>query len=236
MESTSYRSILYSKYHSTQIVRHFHDQVAADRVYKAEFLPHLPSNKSASILEIGCGHGPFLQFLKSKGYSSASGCDLSPEQVEIAKTNGLTVELADARDFLSGKSADVIVAIDLLEHCTKNEAVELLQLVKSVLKPGGFALFRVPNAGADFAGQYIYGDFTHELFLTDNSAIQLFQAVGFGKVDVLPSDVSVKGMLKSILASVARVCFSLNYKISMLATGRSSKGVVTPNLIIVARA
>lgn len=236
MESTSYRSVLYSKYHSTQIVRHFHDQAAADRVYKAEFFPHLPTNKSATILEIGCGHGPFLQFVKSQGYNSVSGCDLSPEQVEIANSKGLEAELADAKEFLTGKSADVVVAIDLLEHCTKNEAVELLQLVRTSLKPGGVALFRVPNAGSDFAGQYIYGDFTHELFLTDNSAIQLFQAVGFGKVDVLPSDVSVKGMLKSLLASVARVCFSLKYKISMLATGRSSKGVVTPNLIIVARA
>lgn len=236
MDSTSYRSVLYSNYHSTQIVRHFHDQSAADKVYSAEFLPHLPSNKSASVFEIGCGHGPFLHFLKSKGFTSASGCDLSPEQVEIAKLNGLNAELADAKDFLSGKTADVIVAIDLLEHCTKNEAVELLQMVKAVLKPGGIALFRVPNAGADFAGQYIFGDFTHELFLTDNSAQQLFLASGFSHVTILPSDVSVDGLLKSVLAKIARVYFSLKYKISMLATGRSSKGVVTPNLIIVAKA
>ena len=42
------------------------------------FADWLPSDRSAPILDAGCGEGNLLAFLRAKGYANLSGFDLSP--------------------------------------------------------------------------------------------------------------------------------------------------------------
>jgi 2-polyprenyl-3-methyl-5-hydroxy-6-metoxy-1,4-benzoquinol methylase len=51
------------------------------------FLPH---DKSAKILDVACGSGHFLYFLKKEGYTNIHGIDLSDDQLEVARRTGLT--------------------------------------------------------------------------------------------------------------------------------------------------
>src|SRR5215510_12035632 len=41
---------------------------------------HFPAERSARVLEIGCGHGTLLYFARHAGYTQLSGVDTSPEQ------------------------------------------------------------------------------------------------------------------------------------------------------------
>jgi hypothetical protein len=75
---------------------------------------------------------------------------------------------------------------DVLEHFTKEEIVELLPLLKNILKEDGIFVVRVPNGEAMLTGGIMYGDFTHETFFTSKSLKQIFNIFDFSQTKVFP--------------------------------------------------
>jgi predicted TPR repeat methyltransferase len=148
------------------------------------------------------------------------------------------VVLGDAMQFLRDASEgfDVITGMDIIEHFTKDELVELLQLIKGKLNPGGVAIFRTPNMDAPVASAFALGDFTHENYLNASSAEQVMLSCGFSEVTVLPSTMRVQGVFKEIVRRIAYDWMELFWKLQLFSTARSTRKVLfTPNLIIVAR-
>ena len=92
--------------------------------------PWLPSENDAEILDIACGEGTLLLFLKEMGYSKLAGFDFSPENVEITHRLELNFVLQkDARKIqklYSGKKFDLIFLMDFLEHLPKQDAASFL--------------------------------------------------------------------------------------------------------------
>lgn len=242
--SFKYREILYANYHTNQSGRagetDLYSLFSRERVqFSKEIIPHLDSlPRAASILDIGCGSGSLIAALKDKGFSRIVGMDLSEEQVSIAHKMGIVeVQLADAFDFLrsSNEQFDVITGMDIIEHFSKDELVDILQLIRSRLKPGAVTLFRTPNLDAPFASVFAYGDFTHETFLNASSAQQVFLATGFSSVRVYSSHMHVKGSFKKFLRRILVTIHLFFYESQLFASGRSTKNIVfSPNLIIVA--
>lgn len=232
----NYRKTLYSNYFSTQIRATVADEAWTHRVFSKEILPHLIGFEQKNIGELGCGHGNLLRFLKKNGFQHLKGCDLSEEQVELAQKAGLQVVLQDAQSFVEASDNwDSILAIDVLEHLTKDEVVELLKQIRSRINDQGKLVIRVPNADAAVGGSYLWSDVTHELFLNAASARQLFQSCGFQDVVVLGSFSTARGW-KRFLSIPLRFLFELKFKITHLAYGVGSAGKIwTPNLIIVAK-
>src|SRR5690349_16113862 len=52
------------------------------RHYRAVYAPLLPADKGARVLEVGCGLGHFLYFLKTQGYANHWGIDIGKEQID----------------------------------------------------------------------------------------------------------------------------------------------------------
>lgn len=124
--------------------------------------------------------------------------------------------------------------MDIIEHFTKDELVELLQLIQSKLKKGGMAIFRTPNMDAPIATAFAIGDFTHENYLNASSAEQVMLSCGFVDVNVKPSFMRVNGFLKEGIRSILYRLLSLRLKLQLFATARSTQKVLfTPNLLIV---
>jgi hypothetical protein len=124
--------------------------------------------------------------------------------------------------------------MDIIEHFTKDELVELLQLIQSKLKSGGLAIFRTPNMDAPVASAFALGDFTHESYLNASSAQQVMLSCGFQQVKVLGSTMRVKGLFKEIVRRVVFDFTSIFWKLQLFATARSTRNILfTPNLIIV---
>ena len=232
----NYRETLYSNYFSTQIRATVADEAWTHRVFSKEILPHLIGFEQKHIGELGCGHGNLLRFLKKNGFQNLKGCDLSAEQVELAQKDGFQVVLQDAQSFVeSTENWDALVAIDVLEHLTKDEAVTLLKQIRGRINAGGKVVIRVPNADAAVGGSYLWSDVTHELFLNAASARQLFQSCGFQDVVVLGSYSMARGW-KRFLSMPLRAIIELKIKLTHLAYGAGSSGKIwTPNLVIVAK-
>lgn len=69
------------------------------------------------VLDMGCGWGPFLQFIKERG-AIGQGVTLSRGQAEACRANGLTVDVKDCRQIVPADygTFDAISCIGGLEH------------------------------------------------------------------------------------------------------------------------
>jgi SAM-dependent methyltransferase len=204
--------------------------------YKRNFLPIFKSlPKDASILELGCGAGNFLAILKEAGFCHCEGIDVSQEQVDLAKEQGLPVSSEDVFDHLD-KLSDryaAIVAIDFFEHFSKSELVKLGQLLSKALETGGILILQTPNGKSPFALRNIYGDLTHLTIFSDESIGQWLGAAGFSNIRIFsphPALVNWKDSIRVFGRKLILVC--LWWK-TFLVTGRR-ESVLGENLIAVA--
>ena len=145
----------------------------------------LPPDKTARILDLGCGCGELLYFLRSLGYTQLQGVDSCSEELDRGRHMGLSqLVCADAYDFLgnSQERFDVIFALNFFEHLSKERLIPFLERVRRNLAPGGLVLAVTPNGLSPFSGATRYWDFTHETSFTPASWRQLASVCGFQEI------------------------------------------------------
>jgi O-antigen/teichoic acid export membrane protein/SAM-dependent methyltransferase len=121
--------------------------------------PHL--TRDQTIVELGCGTGYMLTYpLVARGYD-AYGVDTDARSIALGKEIFHAAALDPERlhaglleDF--GRSADVIIASEVLEHIPNAELPQLFAAIRGRLKPGGRLFVTVPNG---------YGWFELEQFI-----------------------------------------------------------------------
>jgi len=95
------------------------------------------------ILDAGCGTGRLCQLLEK--YGSVSGCDLSPQALELCRERGLKslfqVDLNNAS--FQAEHYDVITSIDTLYHLAINDELVVLRKFYTALKPGGMLILNL---------------------------------------------------------------------------------------------
>ena len=102
---------------------------------------YFPVDRNAKIMDLGCGHGAFIHFIREAGYANVLGVDRSPEQVAEAKRLGIDgVHEGDLMNTLQATpdaSQDVVIAFDVIEHFGKEELLSFVDEVCRVLRSGG---------------------------------------------------------------------------------------------------
>lgn len=194
--------------------------------YEMKILPWLKLYKTSSnILELGCGPGYMLRFLKNNGYNNTTGIDISNEQVELAKSKGFNVYKSDVFEFLSNNKTkwDVIFALDFVEHFSKEELFEMMELIYNNLESDGCLIIRTPNAEGLLPNTIIYGDLTHSTILTQNSLSQLLKYFGFNNLiffENSPIPKNFKGIFRTIFWNFIKVFVNF---IKIVETGTTQK-------------
>lgn len=113
----------------------------------------LPSDKAAAVSDLACGTGAVLFALCSFGYTNVRGVDISAEQVAVAREQlGDCVEQGEVLSFLAQNQAsfELLLAIDIVEHLTKDEVLPFLDACRAALLPGGRLILQTPNASSPF--------------------------------------------------------------------------------------
>jgi 2-polyprenyl-3-methyl-5-hydroxy-6-metoxy-1,4-benzoquinol methylase len=169
--------------------------------YFDNFSSILPSDKSANILEIGCGAGQLLHYLQKSGYRNIEGIDIGEDQIGFLKKMGIKgTVIRSIPDYLSDKAAsyDLIIMNQVLEHIPKNEILESIRSIRKALKNNALFVFATPNMACVSGPFQRYIDFTHEVGFTERSAYQVMRIAGFREISVRGDDVKLKMRPKRI--------------------------------------
>ncbi len=188
--------------------------------------------RDASILELGCGPGDMLAFLKRSGFETVEGIDLSAEQVGIATDRALNARVADVFEVLASSPGRhrAILALDFVEHFSKDELMSLAPAIRDALEPGGVLILQTPNGQGLFSGQVVHGDLTHLTIFTPGSLEQLFRLFDFEDfrfVETGPAPYGLRGRLRAFGWAVVKAGLNL---IRRIETGKS-QAIWTENMI-----
>jgi SAM-dependent methyltransferase len=198
--------------------------------YRANFLPHLPTDRNASILVVSCGPGYLVKLLADLGYRRVQGIDSDPAKVALAAKRGLDCRAAQAFPFLSTRADeyDAIVGEQELNHLTKGEMIDFLVLCRRALKPGGTLVVYGLNGANPITGpDSLAHNIDHFHTFTDYSLCQALEIAGFHESRAFPLRLYVfwKNPLNyvglaatSLLHLFFRACFILYAKDAKIFT------------------
>ncbi|NNE91500.1 MAG: methyltransferase domain-containing protein [Verrucomicrobiales bacterium] len=212
-----YRDRLYANYSSNFGERKSFDPTVQFAVYE-KIYRNLPKNTASKIGDLGCGKGEWLAWLHEKGFSELTGIDVAASEVDFTSEKDIRMVNGDILEKLAETEGkfDLLHAKDVLEHLTKNEAVDFLDACHKALRPGGELWILTYNAQSPLSNATRHGDFTHELGVTPVSLGQLLQATGFEVTEVggyFPRTGSVRGAIRAGLFWIVEKFASLILKL-----------------------
>jgi 2-polyprenyl-3-methyl-5-hydroxy-6-metoxy-1,4-benzoquinol methylase len=120
------------------------------------------------LLDVGCGNGSFLAFMKSLGWD-VEGVEPDPKAAEIARSSLQVKVLASSLESAQFPSEhfEAVTLAHVLEHV--HDPIALLKECRRVLKPGGTIVVRTPNLSSlgyrFFRGSWVGLETPRHLFL-----------------------------------------------------------------------
>jgi SAM-dependent methyltransferase len=117
---------------------------AAREVTHRHFLTRFPPHGAGRLLDVGCGLGYFVAAAQAAGWDGF-GCDTSEPWVRRARSlaGAERISLGPVEPGLFGGEFDLITSWDVLEHI--HDPLPFLNVIASLLAPGGRAFLRTPN-------------------------------------------------------------------------------------------
>lgn len=114
-----YNEWLYTSYQYTDSESNFHKDLT--QKFVKTYIDPLNLPKQANILDMGCGQGYFLDQMKNRGYTNATGITLSEEDTKICADKGHQVKNYDftflpQKDGFYDESVDFIFLRHAIEH------------------------------------------------------------------------------------------------------------------------
>jgi len=197
------------------------------RFYKDNYRKYLPADRSARVLVISCGPGYFVNLLVKEGYKNVQGIDSYEDKILHAKAHGLPCEQASAFDYLedSTEPYDAIICEQELNHLTKDEIIEFLELCWSNLKPGAVLISHALNGANPITGsEALAQNFDHYNTFTEYTMRQILQHTNFEAIKVIPLNLYVfwTNPLNYALI-VMSALYTLFFRISFIMYGKTNK-------------
>jgi cyclopropane fatty-acyl-phospholipid synthase-like methyltransferase len=153
------------------------------RLYEANFRCYLPADRGATILDIGCGSGEFLQYLEQNGYCNLTGIEIDPARAEASR------EATSARIVLTNALDDTLRALphrydlitlkSVIAHFPRARLLDYLGAIRDCLSEDGQLVVETYNASRWTGTYLLFNDVTHEWAYTEYSLPQALEAAGF---------------------------------------------------------
>lgn len=145
----------------------------------------LPEDSDGRVLDVGCGDGKFLEWVRSKGYTEVDGCEVSERRVSQARARldgQATVFNVDGLAHLEDCEDGVYECILLhavIEHLEKEYVERLLETAREKLSDDGVLVILTGNLANPFANSIMFGDFDHEFGYTPAGLSALLADYGY---------------------------------------------------------
>lgn len=156
--------IVYEKNYSEIYDVKYHDAIAykqMDQRLIDWMKTHLGSDSKIKILDLGCGPGSMIPFLRQFKNAEIYGVDISPAFVDIARKKHPDIDFrvgdAEVLPYTTG-TFDAVLCSGMLHHIP--DLNQVFSEIRRVLKPNGFMFAREPNED-NFAARYPQASFAH---------------------------------------------------------------------------
>jgi SAM-dependent methyltransferase len=135
--------------------------------------------KDSKILDLGCGPGYFLDWLKSNEFTNYIGVSLSPGDIQLCEEKGHAIKKYDLsfipqRDGYHDESVDFIFLRHALEHSPY--PIFTLMEYNRILKQGSKMYIEVPAPDCERRHEY---NLNHYSILGENQLVALLTRCGF---------------------------------------------------------
>jgi len=208
--------------------------------YKKIFNPYLPVDKKARMVDVGCGDGLFLYYLKSEGYESIEGVDASEDRLEICRQYVTpNVHCENVLSWLEKHQGqlDVVFCHHVIEHFSGDSVYGFVERLAAALKPDGRLIITTPNACTPWAGYNLYHDLTHYRLFSSDSLTQILALYGI-KAQIYPEAAvafDFPSGLRWLAWKVREAWLKLSYRIDIGGTrgDQTTPLIVSPNLMAV---
>lgn len=167
---------------------------------RREILPYVqPHNRS--VLEVGCGEGATLRYLRDQcGASWVGGIEAYQPAARAAAQHLDWISINDVESpdaAIPDQPVDILLLLDVLEHLREPWDV-LRRIVRKALKPGGTVVVTLPNirnirvlAKLFAQGRWEYTnsgilDRTHLRFFTRRSGLELLEQAHIKDIKAVP--------------------------------------------------
>ena len=208
----------------------------AVRKYKWNYKHFFSSlSKSSKILDIGCGLGQFLFFLRKEGFQNTTGIDISESQIDFALQMQPSVDfrhIEESVNFLQQREGqyDVITMNDVLEHIDREQLVPFLQTLHGSLKPDGIIIVKTINSAYPLSHASRYLDLTHTISFHEKSLTQLLRHVGFADIHCYQEEIGIYNPLFAIKKGIV-ITIRLVVKMLVYFTESDWPNIISVNLI-----
>lgn len=187
------------------------------------------------VLDIGCGSGALVSWLKLLNFSKVLGIDLSKDQINHGIEYGFdNLVYGDAQKFLktSTENWDVIFLRDVLEHFDSESGINLLKACYSKLTKDGRIIIQVPNGMSPYFGSIYFSDITHKTAYTSISLRQICKIAGFARFQFYPWRIPIYS-ISSFIAHCVQRFINFLLSIPFFVEGQF-RPILTKNIIFVA--
>jgi len=175
---------------------------------RVDIAPLIEFPRNANILEIGCGNGSTLVWLKKNNFCAhATGIDAFASKKDSSLIDEfIQFNLNEGIPIQNDRKFDAILCLDVLEHLI--DPWKIIKQLKSHLTANGQLIVSLPNIQSYrvvfslfFKGNFDYQDEgildkTHLRFFTKKTAIRMLEEAGFSVVKVIAPE--KKNLIKRI--------------------------------------
>lgn len=120
-------------------------QLSSWQRQRAEHIIKLIENDS-TVMDLGCGDGAILKYLKDKSGIIGIGVDISSSELRKAEELGfktIKIDFSNLEELKNLPEADYILGLEIIEHLPNTE--EFINLISS--KTRNSLIFSIPNTG-----------------------------------------------------------------------------------------
>jgi O-antigen chain-terminating methyltransferase len=146
---------------------------------QAEYLDYFADGV---VLDIGCGRGEFLSMLDKRGIP-ARGVDTDGDMVAHCRAQGLSVERADAIEFLNRQPDEAFGGVfmsQVVEHLTTEYLVALLDAIGQKTREGAVLIVETINPESVYVlMRWFWLDPTHVRLVHPETLRYLIEQAGF---------------------------------------------------------
>lgn len=183
------------------------------RIWHAHYdrlLTRLP--RDGRYLDVGCGRGQLVWWMRDQGFRNVRGVDISGEQTVRGWVSDLVCAEAEAYIRLEQQEDrhpfDGILTVNVLEHMPTVAMLDLLALFADAVGPNGWLCIEVPCMTA--LCHHRYADLTHYRSFTPESLRQALNLAGWHAIDLWeigPFPVYPLGVLRWLIWQAFRAAY-----------------------------